>query len=66
MEDKLKNYSLSGDIFNCPSRFPQAVQIAMLISYRKVIGFVLLLRSSNLCASISLLNSESINNAASS
>lgn len=65
MEAKLKKKnSLSGDIFNCPSRFPQAVQIAMLISYRQITGFALLLRSWNLCASIFLLNSESINNAA--
>lgn len=64
MEAKLSNCTLSGGIFNCSSRFPQAVQIAMLISYRKVIVFTLLLRSSNLCASIFLLNSESINNAA--
>lgn len=64
MEAKLKNYSLSGDIFNCPSRFPQSVQIAMLIAYRKAIGFASLLRSGNLCDSIFRLNSESINNAA--
>lgn len=63
-EAKLKNYSLSGDIFTCPSKFPQTVQIAMLIPYRKVICLASLLRSSNLCVSIFFLNSESINKAA--
>lgn len=46
-EAKLKDYSLSGDIFTCPSKFLQAVQIAMLIPSRKVIGLASLLRSSD-------------------
>lgn len=63
MEAKLESCSPSDDIFNCPSRFPQAVQTTILIPYRKVIGPALHWRSNNLCASTFLPSSKSINNA---